>query len=348
MRAHNASPSDLQRSQLLDIEGRLSSIRDVPLGSVGTGPVEDWLVPALGELFRCERFCAYRPSGNDGSWRLGDWVTGGDHAFFARYDEELRRMPGPFCYDPLHPEPDQRNRALTLAEIHTHGPETTCVVDEMWPRIGLGGQDQLRALVCDGRVLLAWVGGFRDEPFTACERGLLNALLPSMRHALSLRRVLLEGGFAVVGLAAALEAIAAPAFIARRDGAVTHANAAGCTLLDRSRGAAQQLLREAIEGQGGKSSVARLEAPGLPESYLVVLRDDEIVLRARLAEAQRRWALTRRELDVLQWVVAGDSNKEIALKVGLHESSVERYVTSLLRKTRCDGRSRLVARFWAD
>lgn len=345
-RKDERAPTDLQRSLMRDVEDRLSRIPDVPPGSGGRGLVEDWLVPALAEMFRCERFCAYRPSRLDGAWGLGDWVTGTDHAFFARYDEEMRRMSVPFCYDPLHPEPEQRNRALTLGEIHTHGPETTCVIDEMWPRMGLVGHDQLRALVCDGPTLLAWVGGFREEAFSAGERDLLNDLLRALQHSLSLRRVLLEAGLAVAGLASALEAIGAPAFVTGRDGAVTHANATGRALLDVSRSAAQERLRAALAGLGGQSSVARLEAGGLRASYLVILRDDESVLRARLVEAQRRWGVTRRELDVLRGIVAGDSNKEIALKVGLHESSVERYVTSLLRKAGCDGRSRLVARFW--
>lgn len=66
-------------------------------------------------------------------------------------------------------------------------------------------------------------------------------------------------------------------------------------------------------------------------------------LRAAVAE----WHITLRELAVLEWLVSGDSNKEIALKLGCSEVSIERRVTALLRKSRCDGRGRLIARFWS-
>jgi DNA-binding CsgD family transcriptional regulator len=58
--------------------------------------------------------------------------------------------------------------------------------------------------------------------------------------------------------------------------------------------------------------------------------------------------VTRRERDVLRQIVEGDASKEIAQKLGLHEGSVERHVTSILRKARCDSRSRLIAKFWTE
>lgn len=36
----------------------------------------------------------------------------------------------------------------------------------------------------------------------------------------------------------------------------------------------------------------------------------------------------------------------VALRLRLHEGSVERHVTSLLRKAKCESRAGLVARFW--
>jgi DNA-binding CsgD family transcriptional regulator len=66
----------------------------------------------------------------------------------------------------------------------------------------------------------------------------------------------------------------------------------------------------------------------------------------RLQTAASAWKLTGREQDVLRWLVMGDANKEIAVKLACHEGTVERHVTSLLVKARCDGRSRLVAHFW--
>ena len=87
---------------------------------------------------------------------------------------------------------------------------------------------------------------------------------------------------------------------------------------------------------------------GAKTTKVVILRDDDAVLHARLVEAVRRWRVTPREREVLRFVVGGDANKEIATKLGCHEGTVERHVTSLLRKARCDSRSRLVARFWTQ
>ncbi len=72
------------------------------------------------------------------------------------------------------------------------------------------------------------------------------------------------------------------------------------------------------------------------------------MLSARVREARKRWGATARELAVLRLVAGGDSNKEIALKLDIHEGTVERHLTSLLRKAKCDSRSRLIARFWTN
>ncbi len=77
-----------------------------------------------------------------------------------------------------------------------------------------------------------------------------------------------------------------------------------------------------------------------------MLRDAKRAFAGRLGEASRRWHLTPRECDAPRGVVAGDAGKEIALKLGLHDRSVERHVTNILRKAGCDSRSRIIARFW--
>jgi DNA-binding CsgD family transcriptional regulator len=67
----------------------------------------------------------------------------------------------------------------------------------------------------------------------------------------------------------------------------------------------------------------------------------------RLRTVAERWSATSRELDVLRWLVQGDSNKEIAVRLDCSEVTVERRVTALLRKARCDTRNRLLASFWS-
>jgi len=333
------------RALLRDVQERIALLPyEAP--TIGIGP--EWLPAALTDLLRCERSIAYRAACRpDGTMGLGERVTT-DEAFFSTYDARLMATGVPFLYDSFHPEPTQRNRTCRLDELHTHGPDANCVIEDVWPSCGLRGHDQLRALVCDGPVLLAWVGGFREELFTSREHDLLTALIPPLQWALSLRRKLVDAGISRAGLAAALEAIGAPCFVARRDGRIAHTNTGGTSLLQRSARAAHMRLRDAIAGAPDtKSFVARLDAPGVPECFLVVFREPGATLDARLQTAAQDWGASARERDVLRLLVSGDANKEIALKLGCSEVSVERRVTALLRKAKCDGRSRLIARFWA-
>jgi DNA-binding CsgD family transcriptional regulator len=229
--------------------------------------------------------------------------------------------------------------------MHVHGPEVTCAVEDVWPRVGLGGHGQIRALVCEGPTLLASVAGFRPEPFTERERDVFSALLPALRRSLSFRRRLVDASAPQGKLEQTLEAIGAAAFIASAAGHVMHANSAATALLERSPRATRDLVRDQIAACEDASFVARIDAPGIRECFLVVLRDGKD-FEARIQQATVAWRVTAREREVLRRVVRGDSNKEIALQLQCHEGSVERHVTSLLRKSRSDSRSRLVSRFW--
>jgi len=162
----------------------------------------------------------------------------------------------------------------------------------------------------------------------------------------AVRARLIERELAAAGLACALEAIGAPAFIARRDGRIDHANEAGAALVAREAQAARETIRVAIATERSGTRVSRLNAPGLPECFLVVFSQDDAVLPRRLRAVASEWGTTPAENAVLRWLVTGDANKEIALKLNRSEVSVERAVTSLLRKSKCAGRARLVATFW--
>ncbi len=70
--------------------------------------------------------------------------------------------------------------------------------------------------------------------------------------------------------------------------------------------------------------------------------------RARLDGASRSWKLTSRELEVLDLLVEGLSNKEIAARLGCAVGTAEIHVASVLRKSGADSRARLIARFWTD
>jgi DNA-binding CsgD family transcriptional regulator len=159
-------------------------------------------------------------------------------------------------------------------------------------------------------------------------------------------QLLVQGELAAAGLACALEAIRVPSFIARRDGRIDHSNEAGASLVAREPHAARESIRRTIAQSGAAALVSKLNLPGIPECFLVVLRDEDSFLSQRLRTLRGEWKTTPAESAVLRWLVTGDSNKEIAIKLDRSEVSVERAVTSLLRKSMCGGRARLVANFW--
>jgi DNA-binding NarL/FixJ family response regulator len=112
-------------------------------------------------------------------------------------------------------------------------------------------------------------------------------------------------------------------------------------------------IREAAEIEGrfmnlmdalaDTTSPLDLDAPGRRNDDA----DEADAFERRLVSAREIWGTTPREFEVLRPLAMGDSNKEIARRLGCHEGSVERHVTALLRKARCDSRARLVARFWS-
>ena len=71
-------------------------------------------------------------------------------------------------------------------------------------------------------------------------------------------------------------------------------------------------------------------------------------LAARLSQMQTRFALTRRQVAVMKYLVCGQSNKNIADALGLKSGTVELHVTQILRKCLASNRAELAARFWSE
>lgn len=71
-------------------------------------------------------------------------------------------------------------------------------------------------------------------------------------------------------------------------------------------------------------------------------------MRTNLREAARSWKLTERERQILEGVLRGLSNKEIAAHVRCSVRTVELHVTALLAKSGTDSRNALAAAFWLN
>jgi DNA-binding CsgD family transcriptional regulator len=263
-----------------------------------------------------------------------------------RYRAALTEGPSrdvPFFYDPLRPAKNQRNRVVALHELAELVPHTVAVARRLLSHLNLQFSDQLRVIVCDGAELLGWFGGFRDTPFTRREARVLERLLPALRTSLLWRKRLADAAVARATLETAMNAIGAPAFLLRDDGAIAHANDAGRHLVGR-RAASKEVAELA---RHGRAQTMTVRGSGIGAYELVLVRDDGDKLLEGASRAAAAWSLTRRQREVLAHVARGDANKVIAGKLGCAEVTIELHVTAILRKAKARGRGELIARVWS-
>jgi DNA-binding CsgD family transcriptional regulator len=98
--------------------------------------------------------------------------------------------------------------------------------------------------------------------------------------------------------------------------------------------------------QGGASDFRVLPvADG--SARVVLVYDGDAATAMRLARATKVWALTPREVEVLELVTLGKTNADIGCVLACAPRTVEIHVTRLLEKARLENRASLVARFWA-
>lgn len=73
---------------------------------------------------------------------------------------------------------------------------------------------------------------------------------------------------------------------------------------------------------------------------------DQSAERVRIAA--KRWHLSSRQADVLELIVEGKTNKEIANELGCSEGNVEAHVSQVLKKSGAANRAMLVGRVWSE
>ncbi|HEV8550365.1 MAG TPA: hypothetical protein VGQ57_15080, partial [Polyangiaceae bacterium] len=171
----------------------------------------------------------YSLDGEGDSFRVPCWEQVGLGAgsssaaidFMGRYAGRRYGM-----FDPKHPEPWNRNRLVEYRDVVARGIEEPPMAKALFPRFGVRFQHQARVLVCDGPVVLGWVGGF-FERLTARDRRVLRAVIPGFQRRWRLQRAVAAAPMLEVALQASLEALPRAAFIASKQGALLEANALG-------------------------------------------------------------------------------------------------------------------------
>ncbi len=142
-------------------------------------------------------------------------------------------------------------------------------------------------------------------------------------------------------LRAALDLLAAPAFVLAPGGEVLESNAAGTDWLIRDPARAAT-LREAARGRPAAGAVVT-RASGGP---LVLVSHEPLERGARglVAAASRRWRFTPREREVLALLLDGCSNRTIAATLAISVRTVETHLSSMFEKAAVESRAGLVAR----
>ena len=303
--------------------------------------IPDLLVP-LGELLDIEHPFSY---GLEVRARLRVSFAHGHRAERVRrlMDQALSQRPRRwFGYDPFVPAPDVRNRVFTVTPRWAQ----QFGISQMLRDTGYGGHYHLRALVCDGPQLLAWIGGLQQEQPTRRQHALLDALVPALGRRLVLDRRLASDGLLRGALDAALEQLGGAAFLLGPRGRLEHANAAGWQRLSRESGALVSRLHAAAAGAADPElEVQPIALPG-QRGHLVIERPPD--RSAELARAAAtRWGLTRRQTEVLALVAAGHTNARVAAELGIAPGTVELHVTAVLARAGVPSRAALIAAVFA-
>ena len=149
---------------------------------------------------------------------------------------------------------------------------------------------------------------------------------------------------------AALENFPGAALMVTSTGAVERSNARARALMASGK---EQVLRAVQESLDHPSLAAEFEISelfsfGNVVHYLAVQRSVGSTICDRLALSIHRWRLTAQEARVFALLVNGESNRQIASKLGCAERTVELHVTHILGRLDVDNRNAAIAKFWTQ
>jgi len=147
---------------------------------------------------------------------------------------------------------------------------------------------------------------------------------------------------AQVALAAVLETATAELYVVSEDGQLMHASPSART---RFASLPDVAGPEPLMAQLPGAKLRWLPAvDGI--RYALLRRPEQSGDEGPLARVREEWKLTRRQVEVLQLLAQGQSNRVIAQALGCSERTVELHIASLFRKASCESRTALVAKFW--
>jgi DNA-binding CsgD family transcriptional regulator len=330
------------------LEGLRSALRTI---EEGAPPALQALLPGIVELVRGEKATAFElavePDERVSLTRSATVGVAKGGALVARLRRVLRlHGRASAAWDPLHPPRRDRNRAvISVRALGRERYEALPVYRMAFRPAGLGDFDNLRAVLCDGSSVLAYVGVLRIAPFEDRQRDLLQALVPSLRARALLERRLGNGRFAQARIGALLDALAAPALIMSAHGRVLHANQAGRGVLMREVGLRDRLAAAIPRLDDPGFTIAKVQQRGARIEYLVVGRTVESAasLRGDVKHTAARAGLTRREAQILTALAQGLTNGGIAASLAISARTVESHLEAIYDKLGVSSRGAALA-----
>jgi DNA-binding NarL/FixJ family response regulator len=149
----------------------------------------------------------------------------------------------------------------------------------------------------------------------------------------------------IVLLQHAIEAVPAQVFLmATTDKILLKNHAATTALAAKEDVLRQELKRASMRGSAGQVSVRRMALSGGIALAWVIRAEPRFDFRSCSMRAGRRWGLTARQRAVLEHLLEGQSNKQIATGLKCAENTVEVHVSAVLRKSGARTRSQVVSR----
>jgi DNA-binding CsgD family transcriptional regulator len=332
-------------------DGRLRTlIEELDVVRPGDDAALAAVVAKLREVWQVEAVVCASPSPTTSGWVLDRFVADNlpnasrVRALTAAW---LAKDTEPWFFNKTTPDPSQRNVLVDLrARVPAKQFEASRVYRELLEPARLHRHHIYRALLCDGDVVLAWLGVYHPEALTESQRKKITTVLPALRKRLAHDRMLANGPLLSAALEAVLEYIAAPAFVVGANGRLLEVNEAGRTLLTTRRSELAKAITAALANEEAPLPIdlTPLHVDGAKNHWLAVLRtrsEDARVVDA-IARAASRLGLTRRQREVLEHVVTGKSNATIADALRVSERAIEQHLTAIFDRAAVDSRAALV------
>jgi DNA-binding CsgD family transcriptional regulator len=244
-----------------------------------------------------------------------------------------------FLYNPLRPEPEQRN---VVHRIRTDAPGAVERARPAFHRMGVGKWLQSRILICDGPFFLMFLGTYSEPGGKAPNSERLRAFACGIRPAL---RLLLGLGRdpTMTMLEAVLEALQGEAYLVDARGKVAYANELGTRLVQARGSDLVTALTAAASGAPSPYEVTPIAVTAGAPWSLVRRTTPDVVAADAVRRARAGWNLTHRQVELLERLLDGESNKEIAEHMTISFRTVEVHLGNLLVKARVESRLQLVA-----